>query len=238
MAQIFHPSSNTIAKASIFGAVFVIGGALWLVMEMVRSPYKTEANVPLEQPVQFSHEHHVSGLGIDCRYCHTTVESSNFAGIPSTKVCMTCHSQVWTNAEILEPVRASWRNNEPLRWTRVHDLPDFVQFNHSIHVAKGVGCYSCHGEVDRMPLMWKEHSLHMQWCLDCHRDPAKHLRSRDEIFVMRERTVPKGADGKQKDPHEYGRELMQLYGVTTDIPREPGHEKFPNPLTNCSVCHY
>ena len=89
---------------------------------------------------------------------------------------MTCHSQVWTNAEILEPVRASWRKNKPLQWTRVHDLPDYVQFNHSIHVAKGVGCYSCHGEVDQMPLMWKEHSLHMQWCLECHRDPAKHLR--------------------------------------------------------------
>jgi hypothetical protein len=199
----------------------------------MQGDYTTQVHVAREQPVQFSHEHHVSGLGIDCRYCHTTVESSNFAGIPATKVCMTCHSQVWTNAEILEPVRASWRNNEPIKWTRVHDLPDFVQFNHSIHVQKGIGCYSCHGEVDRMPLMWKVNSLHMQWCLECHRDPAKHIRDRSEVFVMRPRTVP--AD---KDPHQYGLELMEKYNVKTTVEQPPGHEKSPNPLTNCSTCHY
>jgi Cytochrome c7 and related cytochrome c len=135
-------------------------------------------------------------------------------------------------------IRESYKTDQSIPWERVHILPRYVYFNHSIHIAKGVGCYSCHGEVDQMPLMWKEHSLHMQWCLDCHRDPAKHIRSRDEIFVMQERTVPQGADGKTKDPHEYGRELMQLYGVRTDIPREHGDEKFPNPLTNCSTCHY
>ncbi len=233
MPQIFHPSANTLARASILGGLFFIGAIAFAVYGLNTGDYQTQVSVARDQPVRFSHEHHVAGLGIDCRYCHTTVESSNFAGIPATKVCMTCHSQIWTNAEILEPVRESWRKNQPLQWTRVHDLPDYVQFNHSIHVAKGVGCYSCHGEVDKMPLMWKTHSLHMQWCLECHRDPANHLRSRDEIFVMRDRTVP--AD---KTPHEFGLELMKQYHVKADIPQEPGHEKFPNPLTNCSTCHY
>jgi hypothetical protein len=233
MAQIFHPTANTLAKASILGGLFIVGFIAFAVYGLNTGDYQTQVHVARDQPVHFSHEHHVAGLGIDCRYCHTTVESSNFAGIPATKVCMTCHSQIWTNAEILEPVRASWRENKPLKWTRVHDLPDFVQFNHSIHLAKGVGCYSCHGEVDKMPLMWKQNSLHMQWCLECHRDPAKHVRDRSELFVMRPRTVPAG-----KDPHAYGQELMKQYNVKTDIPQERGHEKFPNPLTNCSVCHY
>ena len=235
MAQIFLPSSNTLARASILGGLFIVGAVAFAVYGLNTGDYQTQVNVPRDQPVRFSHEHHVSGLGIDCRYCHTTVESSNFAGIPSTKVCMSCHSQVWTNAEILEPVRASWRENRPIAWTRVHDLPDFVQFNHSIHVQKGIGCYSCHGDVGKMPLVWKQHSLHMQWCLDCHRDPAKHIRSRDEVFAMKERTVPEG-----KDPIEYGRELMRQYGVTIDVNQEtdPHEERFPNPLTNCSVCHY
>ncbi len=233
MAQIFHPSSNTVAKASILGGVFIVAAVAFAVYGFNASSYQTQVNVARQQPVQFSHEHHVAGLGIDCRYCHSTVETANYAGMPATKVCMTCHSQIWTNAEILEPVRASWRENKPLQWTRVHDLPDFVQFNHSIHVQKGVGCYSCHGEVDKMPLMWKENSLHMQWCLDCHRDPAEHLRSKDEIFVMRPRTVP-----KDKDPHAFGEELMKKYNVQTELPTDQGFHEFPNPLTNCSVCHY
>ena len=233
MPQIFHPAANTLARVSIIGGLGILGLAAFAVYGAMTGDYLTQVHVARDQPVRFSHEHHVAGLGIDCRYCHTTVESSNFAGIPATKTCMTCHSQIWTNAEILEPVRASWRNNEPIKWTRVHDLPDFVQFNHSIHVQKGIGCYECHGEVDKMPLMWKEHTLHMQWCLECHRDPAKHIRDRSEVFVMRERTVPQGMD-----PHKYGEQLMEEYHVKTNIPQEPGHEKFPNPLTNCSVCHY
>src|SRR6059058_4403063 len=156
MAQIFHPSTNTIAKVTIFGAVFFLAGLLIVLIVLVRSPYITRADVVVEQPVPFSHEHHVRGLGIDCRYCHTSVESSHFAGIPSTKTCMTCHSQVWTNAALLEPVRESWRTNRPIEWNRVHNLPEFVYFNHSIHVNKGIGCSSCHGQVDKMPLMWQE----------------------------------------------------------------------------------
>ena len=131
-----------------------------------RSPYITYAGVRKPQPVPFSHEHHVAGIGIDCRYCHTSVETSNFAGIPPTKTCMNCHSQIWTNAAILEPVRESFRTGKSLVWTRVNDLPDYVYFNHSIHINKGVGCNTCHGPVDRMPLMYNDASLQMEWCLE------------------------------------------------------------------------
>src|ERR1700677_3815034 len=140
MPWVFHPLFNTVAKASIFGAVLLIGGGVWVASAIERSPYVTDAGVFRQQPVPFSHEHHVRGLGIDCRYCHTSVESSHFAGVPSTKTCMTCHSVIWTNAAILQPVRDSWINNRPIQWTRVHNLPEFVYFNHSIHIAKGIGC--------------------------------------------------------------------------------------------------
>jgi hypothetical protein len=240
MAQIFHPASNTIAKASIFGAVFVILGVLWFTAEMVRSSYFTETNVAQAQPVQFSHEHHVSGLGIDCRYCHTSVEDSAFAGIPPTKTCMTCHSQIWTNAQILEPIRASWRNDTPIHWNRVHDLPDFVQFNHGIHVQKGIGCYSCHGDVSGMPLMWKANTLQMEWCLDCHRAPEKYIRPRsplrpgdpNPIFVMKD-WLPEWGDRKVVGP-----ELVKKYHVRSETIGEDPHEKLPKPITNCSKCHY
>ena len=135
--------------------------------------------MPREQPIPFSHAHHVGGLGIDCRYCHTSVETSSFAGIPPTKTCMNCHSQIWSTSPTLEPVRESFRTGVSIQWTRVNDLPDYVYFNHSIHVNKGIGCESCHGRVDRMPLTWQENSLQMDWCLDCHRDPGKHIRPRD-----------------------------------------------------------
>ena len=233
MAQIFHPSANAIAKGSIFGAVFIVLGALFVTAEMVRSSYVTEQNDAIVQPVQFSHEHHVKGLGIDCRYCHTSVEHSAYAGIPPTKTCMTCHSQVWTNAPILEPVRQSWRDDTPIRWTRVHDLPDFVQFNHSIHVQKGIGCYSCHGDVSGMPLMWKVNSLHMEWCLDCHRAPEKYIRPRDQVFEMKEWVPPDG-----KDRIQAGLELVAKYHVRRDAPADPHHEKPVSPMTNCSACHY
>ena len=166
MPQIFHRSTNTLSRATIFGAVFVIAALGWVAMEVQRSPYITYAGVRKPQPVPFSHQHHVSGLGIDCRYCHTSVETSSFAGIPPTKTCMNCHSQIWTNAELLEPVRASYRTGQSLQWTRVNQLPDFVFFNHSIHVSKGVGCNTCHGPVDQMPLMYQQESLQMEWCLE------------------------------------------------------------------------
>jgi len=217
MAQIFHPSFNTIAKASIFGAILIIGVVAWLAYSIQASPYMTEAGVIRQQPVPFSHEHHVTGLGIDCRYCHTTVEKSAFAGIPPTKTCMTCHSQIWTNAQMLQPVRDSWNKDQPLTWTRVHNLPDFVYFDHSIHVAKGVGCSTCHGPVNKMPLMYQNASLLMEWCLDCHRAPEKNLRPKDQVFNMNYQPP--------SNQLEFGKGLVKEYKVHA------------SQLTNCYVCH-
>src|SRR2546430_4398919 len=169
--QIFHRSTNTLSRATIYGAVFVVAALFWAAAEIQRSPYVSYAGVARTQPAPFSHQHHVAGLGLDCRYCHTSVENSSFAGIPPTKTCMNCHSEIWTNANLLEPVRYSYRENRPIWWTRIHDLPDYVYFNHKIHVNKGVGCASCHGPVDEMPLTYQHSSLQMEWCLDCHRNP-------------------------------------------------------------------
>ncbi|HVK38510.1 MAG TPA: cytochrome c3 family protein [Candidatus Kapabacteria bacterium] len=217
MAQIFRPSTNSLARATILGALLFIVGSLWLLAEINRSSYVTNAEVYRDQPVPFSHEHHVAGLGLDCRYCHTSVEESSFAGIPPTETCMTCHSQIWTNAPMLEPVRESYRTGRAMRWVRVHDLPDFVYFNHSIHVAKGVGCQSCHGRVDRMPLMYQNATLQMEWCLECHRAPEKFLRPRDQVFSMNYR--PAG------DQLEIGSRLVREYKVNV------------GQLSDCSICH-
>lgn len=217
MAQIFHPSTNTIAKVTIFGGVFILAGVAALIMAFVRSSYATGVGVFVEQPVPFSHEHHVSGLGLDCRYCHTSVEKSSFAGIPPTETCMTCHSQIWTNAAVLEPVRASFRTNQPIQWNRVHNLPDFVYFNHSVHVAKGVGCETCHGRVDQMALTYKANTLYMEWCLDCHRHPENYIRPKEEVYTM--------GYQPQQNQVEMGRELVKAYNIQV------------NQLTNCWICH-
>jgi hypothetical protein len=234
MAQIFGPTSNIYSKLSIVAAVLLAGSGVLLVMAFERSPYKTNENMVYPQPIKFSHDHHVAGLGLDCRYCHTSVEKAGFAGMPATKTCMTCHSQVWTNAPLLEPVRASWRDDKPIQWTRVHDLPDFVQFNHGIHVQKGIGCYSCHGDVGGMPLMWKTGSLLMEWCLDCHKAPEKHIRPRDKVFVMAD-WLPEWGDRKT-----VAKDLLAKYHVRSAPIGDPhqGMEFHPAPITNCSVCHY
>ena len=218
MPQIFHRSTNTISRLSIFGAVFLLLGLLWLIAAINRSSYVTDQDVAREQPVPFSHEHHVAGLGIDCRYCHTSVETSAFAGIPSTSICMNCHSQIWSASDVLRPVRDSFQNGTPIRWTRIHNLPDFTYFNHAIHVQKGVGCYTCHGPVDRMPLMRQEHSLQMEWCLGCHRQPEQFLRPREEVFNMS--WQPAG------EQITLGRKLMKEYNI-----------KSATVLTSCSTCH-
>jgi hypothetical protein len=215
MSQIFHRSANTIARVSIFGAVFIIAGLLGLIAEVNRSPWVTDAKVAREQPIQFSHERHVAGNGIDCRYCHTSVEDSSFAGIPPTKTCMNCHSEIFSNSPFLEPVRESFRTGRSIQWTRVHDLPDFVYFNHSIHVNKGVGCTTCHGPVDRMPLMWQEQSLQMEWCLDCHRAPERYVRPRSAVFSVD--YVPPA------NQREVGERLVAEYRIQK--------------LTSCSTCH-
>jgi hypothetical protein len=146
--------------------------------------YRLHTGWTVEQPVPFSHQHHVGGLGIDCRFCHTTVEIAGNAGMPPTYTCMTCHSQIWTNAAILALVRQSLATNTPITWHRINDLPDYVYFNHAIHIAKGVGCVECHGPVDRMPLMHKAHGFTMGFCIDCHADPGPRLRPKDQIFNL------------------------------------------------------
>jgi len=219
MSQIFHRSTNVISRVTIFGAIFFIALALWLMAQFTRSSYNTLAFVPREQPVQFSHKHHVGDDGIDCRYCHTTVETSAFAGIPPTKTCMNCHSQLWSNSTYLEPVRESWRTGKPIEWTRVHDLPDFVYFDHSIHVNKGVGCSTCHGRVDLMPLTWQVESLQMEWCLGCHREPQKFIRPKKEVFTM---DWPPAA---WKQDEEGAKLLTENKIQSTNV------------LTSCSTCH-
>ena len=229
--QIFHRSTNTISRATIYGAVFLAAALLWAVLELQRSPYITYAKVTRPQPVPFSHQHHVGGLGIDCRYCHTSVENARFAGIPPTKTCMNCHSQIWTGAPLLEPVRESFRSGKSLVWARVNDLPDFVYFDHSIHINKGVGCNTCHGPVDRMPLMFNYASLQMEWCLDCHRAPEKNLRPRDQVFNMRyeqpSSDKPVSLDGKTyTDQVSLGMDLVKKY-----------HLRTATDITSCSTCH-
>jgi hypothetical protein len=215
MSQIFRRSANTLSKFSIFGLLSLVGGLILLAMILGRSSYVTRQGEFIEQPVQFSHTHHVLDDGIDCRYCHTSVETSAFAGIPPTKTCMNCHSILFSNASYLEPVRASFRDDRPLRWVRVHDLPDFVYFNHSIHVKKGVGCETCHGRVDRMPLMYQQSSLQMEWCIDCHRNPEKYVRPRSEITTM---------GYKPPVPQEVlGPQLVKEYGIHGNV--------------SCSTCH-
>jgi hypothetical protein len=201
---------------SIVVIIFVVALLGWVVNQIARSPYATDQGIEREQPVPFSHQHHVGGLGIDCRYCHTSVETSNFAGIPPTSTCMNCHAQIWTNAQMLEPVRASYRTGKPLVWSRVHRLPDFVHFNHSIHVAKGVGCSTCHGRIDKMGLTYQASPLTMQWCLTCHRNPEKYVRPRDQVFNM--------AWEPPANQDELGAQLVQQNHI--------------NRLTACSTCHY
>ena len=217
MPQIFRRRSNTIARATLAGVFLLIVLSGWGLHAVFWSPLVTKQRMPQEQPVMFSHQHHYSGLGIDCRYCHTSVESSSFAGIPPTETCMTCHSQIWKEAPLLEPVRQSLATGQPLQWNRVHDLPDFVYFEHSIHVQKGVGCSTCHGRVDQMPLVWKEQSLYMKWCLDCHRQPEKFVRLREGVFNMK--WEPKATQWAQ------GKKLIQENHIASWR------------LSDCNVCH-
>jgi len=230
--QIFHRSTNTISRASIYGAVFIVAFLGWALNQLQRSPYITYAGVVKPQPVPFSHQHHVTGLGIDCRYCHTSVEQSSFAGIPPTKTCMNCHSQIWTNAPMLEPVRASYRSGQSLQWTRVNQLPDFVFFNHSIHINKGVGCNTCHGPIDQMSLMYQYASLQMEWCLDCHRSPEKYLRPRREVFNMRyqqptaDAPVQDEAGQSHTDQASLGAALVEQHKLRS-----------VKDITSCDTCH-
>jgi len=217
MAQIFHRSSNTLARLSIAVGALLAAGLGGLVYFIGETTFVTKAGVAWQQPVQFSHKHHAGELGIDCRYCHTSVETAASAGIPPTQTCMNCHAQIWADSPFLEPVRASYRTDESIEWIRVHDLPEFVYFNHSIHVSKGIGCQSCHGRVDEMNLTWQVAPLTMGWCLDCHRAPENHIRPREEVFNL--------AWEPPANQKEVGLELLRAYDVNVGS------------LDNCSVCH-
>jgi hypothetical protein len=218
MSQIFPKSANALARFSLFGVLVLVVAGAWLLGILMRSDFVTAANANVQQPVQFSHLHHSGGMGIDCRYCHTSVERSAFANIPPTETCMNCHSQIWLQSPYLEPVRASFQTGQPLTWTRVHDLPDFVFFNHSIHVKKGVGCETCHGRVDEMPAVRQVATLQMEWCLECHRAPEKFIRPREAVTTMG--YAPEG------DQLAIGLRLKQEYKV-----------RDAQTLTSCSTCH-
>ncbi len=216
MAQIFPQSANTLSKVSIIVTLVAVAGIGAAAFELgADSSYATNQGIARTQPIPFSHTHHVGSMGIDCRYCHNTVETSAYANIPPTKTCMNCHSQIWVNSPTLEPVRASYRTDQSIPWVKVHDLPDFVYFNHSIHVRKGVGCETCHGRVDKMPLMLQKNNLEMRWCLDCHRHPEQYVRPRKYVTTMG--YVPDG------DQEEIGNKLVQEYHIQK--------------LETCWTCH-
>jgi hypothetical protein len=219
MAQLFSPRANVYSKLIIVAFLIMACGGGWAASTIYWSPYTTNVNVPLDQPIPFSHKHHVTDDGIDCRYCHDSVEKSAFAGMPSTETCLSCHSQLWNDAPILAPVRASLSTKRPIKWARVNDLPDYVYFNHSIHVAKGIGCSTCHGRIDQMPITRKTETLYMKWCLECHRAPGKFLRPRDQIYEMAWNAADEGGARR-------GDDLVQQYHIDTS-----------GRLTDCSVCH-
>jgi hypothetical protein len=238
VANIFHPSTNTISKLSIVGVLLAVP-LLGVATYAYNMSYGINRRVPLEQPVPFSHKHHVGDDGIDCRYCHNSVDKGAFAGVPSTEVCMTCHSQIWTDSPNLAAVRESFRTGRPIKWARVHDLPDFAYFNHSIHVQKGVGCESCHGRVDQMPLTWKEKTLSMSWCIDCHRNPEPHIRPKENVYDMN--WIPKPdqkAPVTAAEPNRPGETRPGKNTRLVKVGKDTYHILSEFQMTNCSTCHH
>ncbi len=218
MRQLFAPGADAILRLATLVVVLGVLGGIFVAEGVSRSDYVYKVGVAPAQPVPFSHKHHSGELGIDCRYCHQQVEYLATAGIPPTWTCMTCHSQIWTGAAMLAPVRDSLANNTPLHWTRVNRLPDYVYYNHSIHIAKGIGCSSCHGAVDQMQLTYRANAFKMQFCIGCHRNPAAYVRPKAEIWNM-EWTPP-------DNQAALGATLVADY-----------HIKNAQILTDCSICH-
>ena len=218
MAQIFRANANLIARLSIFGGLLLAVELVLMLGIYFRSNYYRQVNVAIEQPVPFSHQLHNDVLGIDCRYCHGSVNESSFANIPPTETCMTCHSQVAVNSPLLEPVRESYATGQPVEWVKIYDVPDFVYFNHAIHVNKGMGCTTCHGQINQMPVVWQNQALYMGWCLNCHRNPEDYIRPREEVYNMN--YVPPANQA------EFGANLVSEYGIMG-----------PEQLTNCYICH-
>ncbi len=216
MSQLFPPLFDLYARAFAVGVVVLLAGGTYSFYLLNRSPYWTNVGVTLQQPVPFSHQHHAGELGIDCRFCHTTVATSSYAGMPDTQTCMTCHSQVWKNASMLAPIRQSYANNQGIKWNTVYETAGYVYFDHSIHVNKGVGCSSCHGGIDEMPITWKATDQTMGWCLSCHRHPESQLRPLSQVYQMDWKTA--------QDPHA-GEDLAKQRDIQKDH------------LTDCSACH-
>lgn len=240
MAQLFHPATNTISRLSlvIFGFLGP-AGTLVVATGVSRSPFNTKVGVPISQPVAFSHEHHTVELGIDCRYCHSQVEKSPVAGVPPTETCMSCHSQIWTNSPLLEPVRESYRTGKPLAWNQVNSVPEFVYFPHNIHIARGLSCNNCHGPVQKMMLTYKGQAFFMVWCLNCHRQPEKYIQPREAVWDLyldnqrgtltpREQALINGAGTKYHPSSEelaQGETYLQKYHIRKES------------LTDCAICH-
>lgn len=200
-------------------AAVILGGvAFFAYTQIARSSYLTGQYLEKQQPVQFSHKHHSGDDGIDCRYCHSTVETTASAGMPSTQTCMNCHSQIWADSPYLEPVRASYRENKPIEWERVHDLPEYTYFNHSIHIAKGVGCSTCHGQIDNMPAVYQANTLQMEWCLACHREPEKFIRPKSEIYNSNWQDGDLGTEERLSLKEQYKIRSKEV-------------------ITTCSTCH-
>lgn len=247
-AQVFRERANTVARLSLVGGAILVLGGGFAVAALSRSPANTKVGVPKDQPVPFSHKHHTWELGIDCRYCHTTVEKAAYPGMPASETCMSCHSQIWTNSPLLEPVRQSYETGTPIKWVHVNKLPEFVYFNHSIHVDRGLNCNTCHGAVNEMQITWKGRPFQMAWCLECHRAPERYLTEdpahpertpRQHAFDVywklqagdqlseREKALLSGEDPFSDDPAQVakGKELVKKYGIKVAQ------------LADCTICH-
>ncbi|HVT12080.1 MAG TPA: cytochrome c3 family protein [Fimbriimonadaceae bacterium] len=247
-AQVFRERANTVARLSLVaGAITILGGG-FAVAALSRSPANTKVGVPKDQPIPFSHKHHAWELGIDCRYCHTSVEKSAYPGLPPSETCMSCHSQIWTNSPLLEPVRQSYETGTPIHWTQVNKVPEFVYFNHSIHIARGLNCNTCHGPVQDMQITYKGNPFQMAWCLQCHRAPERYLHTdpahpertpRQQVFDLywkiqageelndREKSLAQGEDPFSDKPEDIaeGKKLVKKMGVRVAE------------LADCWICH-
>jgi hypothetical protein len=218
MPPIFPPRSNTFARISLLGTLILLGAVVGLAVLYVHSPAVNKVGVDVPQPVDFPHGFHVAAVGLDCRYCHETVDTSSFAGMPPTQTCMSCHSQIRLDSALLQPVRDSWETGEPIAWNRVNSLPDYTYFNHSIHVNKGMGCETCHGRTDEQRTAVKAETFYMAWCLECHRQPEKYVRPLDQVYTM--------GFSLGENQEAIGASLVREYNIRP-----------ASVLTDCSICH-
>lgn len=238
MAQVFHPSTNTLARVSLLGLAIAPLALIMGLSAFSRSPSITKVEVPRDQPVPFSHAHHSNELGIDCRYCHQPVEKSPYGGVPATETCMSCHSQVWTNSPLLAPVRDSWRDGTPIKWNRLNKVPEFVYFNHSIHVDRGLSCNICHGPVQTMQLAYKAKPFTMAWCLECHRNPENAVGDPEKVWELYRKIqrldVLTPEEQALAEGHEYHRKGEELEEGKRWVAK---HKVKTEQLTDCWICH-